>query len=154
MIWPYDRKRLWTKISSILTATSNLSQKTSLETLSAGFAPHIVLFIHRSTLRFICISKFPSFTTVQKNRSHTRLVNFATLLQRQTLLPTKTPPNSLNFSQALPIFALTALDAPPYELTWHQKFSTASKTPSPLLNSTFFFTEQLWPRQVLQTKTF
>ena len=56
-------------------------------------------------------SKFPCFTTVQQNWSYTTLTNIPHCFK--ACFASNTPLNSLNFFCALPILALTVLDAPP-----------------------------------------
>ena len=61
-------------------------------------------------------SKFPVFTTVQKNWSDTILVFLPCCFKDKLCFPAKTPPNTMDFFQALPILALTTSDAPSYKL--------------------------------------
>lgn len=98
-----------------LTATPTLSPRISLETLSTSFTSHIALIICCSTPHSLNSSTIVS-SQVSLLYERTFVTQDCYILTRcfidKPYFPTKTPPNSVNF-QALPIFAMTASDAPP-----------------------------------------
>ena len=69
--------------------------------------------LHPTLPRLILNSKFHVSQQYKKNWSNTTLINLPRCFKDKPCFPTNILLNSLNFFQALPIFALTASDAPP-----------------------------------------
>ena len=151
MTWPYHSRWIWI-ISSVLTTThrivKNISHHPTNQIHLAHNPDHMT--DHNSD---------PPHTTLPHQEG--KLVKhdtdkFSPIASKiKPCLPVNTLLNSLNLFFTLPILAYIASDAPSSlrinHITQITNFSTSSKTSSPLLNSNFCSTEQLWPRHVMQT---